>query len=83
MDRLLTILSFFITSVASAQRIPHPSSSNFIKSGLGINGANFYQNNKMNFYDIKYLKLDLTVQPKSKYISGSCNYTVLVNQALD
>lgn len=37
----------------------------------------------MNYYDIKHLKLDIIVQPKSKFITGNCNYTVLLNETLD
>jgi aminopeptidase N len=37
----------------------------------------------MNKYDIKYLKLDLSVEPASKFIAGSCMYRVITKQALD
>lgn len=53
------------------------------REGAGISSIDFYQNDKMNYYDIKHLKLDITVQPKSKFITANCNYTVFVNQALD
>lgn len=83
MLRLLTLLIFFITSIAGAQIVHQRSSGSFTNSGAGIKGAAFFQNNKMNFYDIKHLKLDITVQPKSTFITAGCSYTVLVNQALD
>ncbi|MCW3108654.1 MAG: hypothetical protein JWQ09_3160, partial [Segetibacter sp.] len=83
MFRLLTILVFFITSIADAQTIHKSLSGDFRHSGAGMNEAGFYQNDKMNYYDIKHLKLDITVQPKSTSITANCNYTVLVNQALD
>ena len=53
------------------------------RKGLGLKGADFFQSDKMNYYDIKHLKLDITVLPKSKFITAICNYTVLVNQTLD
>jgi hypothetical protein len=52
-------------------------------TGGGISNAAFFQNNKMNYYDIKYLKLDLTVQPKSTFITSTCSYKVEVKKALD
>lgn len=53
------------------------------RGGAGISGANFFQSDKMNYYDISYLKLDITVQPKSKFITSICNYTVSTTQSLD
>ena len=83
MRRLLTLLIFFITSAIKGQIIVDHISSNFRNSGSAIDQTNFYQNNKMNFYDIKHLKLDISVQPKSTFITANCSYKVLVNQALD
>lgn len=45
--------------------------------------ASYYQNNIMNRYDIKYLKLDFAAEPASKFIDGSCMYTVVAKQPLD
>lgn len=50
---------------------------------LDVNSAAFYQNNKMNWYDIKYLKLEITAQPQSTFITGICSYKVIVKQLLD
>ncbi|GEO07921.1 M1 family aminopeptidase [Segetibacter aerophilus] len=83
MPRLLIILVFLFTSAAQAQN-QHERFFEIAKnSGFGLNGADFFQNNKMNFYDVKYLKIDITVQPKSKFITANCSYKVLVSQALD
>jgi aminopeptidase N len=83
MHTLLTILFLFLASVANAQFKSELSSGNFRNNGAGINGASFFQNGKMNYYDIKHLKLDIAVQPKSKFITALCDYTVFVKQALD
>ncbi len=53
------------------------------REGFGVSNANFFQSDKMNHYDIKHLKLDITVQPKSKFITSICNYTVFAAQSLD
>jgi aminopeptidase N len=45
--------------------------------------ANYFQNNVMNKYDIRYLKLDISVEPASKFIAGNCIYRVVTKQALD
>jgi len=83
MLRLLTILTFFLTSITKGQIIVDHSHENLRSSGAGVDRVDFYQNAKMNYYDIKYLKLDITVQPKSTFITANCSYKVLVNQALD
>lgn len=83
MPKFLIILSLLIISQVNAQTIDRGLLENSRHVGSGINDADFFQNNKMNYYDIKYLKLDITVQPKSKFISANCSYKVLVNQALD
>jgi aminopeptidase N len=83
MFRWLTIFIFFITSAVNGQIIHEPIAAGARKSEAGINAAEFYQNNKMNFYDIKYLKLDITVQPKSTFIKSICRYNVIVSQPLD
>jgi aminopeptidase N len=53
------------------------------RSVSGSTSANYFQNNLMNKYDIKYLKLDISVEPASKFISGSCVYRVITKQPLD
>jgi len=49
----------------------------------GLTTTSFYQSNKMNYYDIKYLKLEITAQPQSKFITGICTYKVITKQTLD
>ncbi|MDQ6812651.1 MAG: hypothetical protein M3040_02755, partial [Bacteroidota bacterium] len=83
MRRFLTVLVFFITSIAKGQQINGHAVNYFKHVGEGINGANFFQDSKMNAYDVKYLKLDLTVQPKNTFIAGNCSYKVMINQAID
>ncbi|TDH29278.1 T9SS type A sorting domain-containing protein [Segetibacter sp. 3557_3] len=55
----------------------------FAREVRGDNTASFYQSPQMNRYDLKYLKLDFTVQPPGRAISGSCTYRALVKQSLD
>lgn len=49
----------------------------------GAENARFFQDNKMDFYDIKHLKLDIEVQPRSVAIKANCSYLVEVKQLLD
>ncbi len=55
----------------------------FTKDIQGPNTANFYQSAQMYKYDLKYLKLDFSVQPPSRFISGSCTYKAVAKQTLD
>ncbi len=52
-------------------------------SGQGTNGANFFQSNLMDKYDIHFLKLDLNVTPNLRFLSGSCYYKMTANQSID
>ena len=45
--------------------------------------AQFFQDSLMKKYDIKYQKLDLNVEPNSRFISGSCFYNISVVIPLD
>lgn len=82
MQKLVLILLLFIHFKCLAQsKSECPDCSQ--RGGAGISGANFFQSEKMNYYDIKHLKLDITLQPKSKFITSICNYTVLTVQNLD
>lgn len=83
MFRLLTILFLFISSALSAQISQHTSQEYITHAGSKADNAAYYQNSKMNYYDIKHLQLDISVMPKSTYIIANCNYTILINQALD
>lgn len=83
MCKLIFILLFFIQLKTAAQEKKEYFYKYAPRGGMGISTANFFQNDKMNYYDIKHLKLDITVQPKSKFITANCNYTVLVKQSLD
>ncbi|MDB5248826.1 MAG: hypothetical protein JWQ40_3220 [Segetibacter sp.] len=82
--KAFAILLFFIASGAKAQ-IKNDCFKNCGRrlAGAATNAASFYQNSKMNYYDIKHLKIDITVQPKSNFITSSCSYKVSVLQALD
>lgn len=82
MQKLTSILLLFIYFKTSAQtKSDHPGGSK--REGSGISTVNFFQSDKMNYYNIKYLKLDIIVQPKSKFVTSICNYTVLAEQSLD
>ncbi len=81
MTRFAAVILLLISFDLDAQTIQE--SFNRHLTGSGVAGADFFQNNKMNFYDVKHLKLDIVVQPKSTFIKASCNYTVLVSQPLD
>jgi aminopeptidase N len=81
MHRLTFILLILISTTTIAQRKNYALMNK--SSGEAALGTRFYQNNKMNFYNIKYLKLEITAQPQSKYIAGICTYKVITKQALD
>jgi aminopeptidase N len=81
MYRSTFILLFLVSSIATAQRKNYALMNK--GSGEATVSTSFYQNNKMNFYNIKYLKLEMTAQPQSKYITGICSYKVITKQALD
>lgn len=81
MYKLAFILFFFASTFCYAQ---HKNTSRAAPSTfMNTNQASFFQNNKMNGYDIKYLKLEITAQPQSKFITGICTYKVIVKQPLD
>ncbi len=82
MQKLILILLLFIHFKTPAQ-IKSDCLGCTRRGGVGISNADFFQSNKMNFYDIKHLKLNITVQPKSKFITSICSYTVLAEQSLD
>src|SRR5687768_9455496 len=50
---------------------------------VGTLQANYFQSNLMNKYDVKYLKLDITVLPNNRFISGSSFYRIKTKQPLD
>lgn len=83
MQKLILILLLFIYLKTLSQTKDGCLLGSSQRGGTAISNANFYQSDKMNYYNIKHLKLAITVQPKSKFIVADCNYTVLVNQALD
>jgi aminopeptidase N len=47
------------------------------------NATSFFQNPKMNNYNIHYLVLDIKVEPLSQFIAGSTIYKVVATQPLD
>src|SRR4051794_37318246 len=83
MYRLLVVLLLVQTGVSHAQVKGKDLVEYNARNGTGVNDANFFQDERMNYYDIKHLQLDITVQPKSIFITSTCNYTVLVEQPLD
>ncbi len=82
MQKLLLIF-FLIIQIQSLAQIKSDCLGCSLRGGTGISNVDFFQSDKMNYYDIKYLKLDITVQPKSKFITSICDYTVLTVQSLD
>lgn len=82
MQKLILIFLFFISYKTFAQ-ISNDSYKSSRRDGLGIGEAIFFQSDKMNYYDIKHLQLEIAVQPKSTFITAHCNYTVLVKENLD
>ncbi len=52
-------------------------------SGQSTTGANFFQSNLMDKYNIHFLKLDLNVTPNLRFLSGSCFYKMTANQSID
>jgi aminopeptidase N len=85
MYQFLVVLFLITHSITTAQTTGHcfERCSNALREGSRVNQANFFQNNKMNYYDIRHLKLEITVQPKSNFIEAKCNYTIGIKQALD
>lgn len=83
MRNLIIVLLLFIHFKVAAQIKNECFYGCMQRKGFGVEGANFFQSDKMNYYDIKYLKLDITVQPKSKFIIANCSYTVLVTETSD
>ena len=83
MFRLFALLALFITLIVDAQTKIDSRETRNSNDVEEVSSAKFYQSNKLNFYDIKYLKLDITVQPKSKFIAAVCTYNVLITQPLD
>lgn len=83
MHKLLFAVFIFTFFTATAQMKNNQTLLAKQLTGQGTAGANFFQDNRMNFYDIKHLQLDINVQPKSTFITANCTYTVLINQALD
>jgi aminopeptidase N len=76
-----TFIILLVSTIATAQKKNYA----LINKGSGdiVSGSSFFQNNKMNFYDIKYLKLEITAQPQSRFITGICSYKVITKQSLD
>lgn len=83
MSKLLFIISLFFYFNAIGQEKKDRFLKYSQREGASVTDANFFQSDKMNYYDIKHLLIDITVQPKSKFITGRCSYTILVKQALD
>ncbi len=46
-------------------------------------GATFFQDDKMNQYNLQHMLLSIAVQPKSVFINASCTYTVQALQNID
>ena len=78
---LLVSLLFIVTSAQQPNLLPHT----YVHAGNTLNTENalFFQSNLMNKYDIKYLKLDFSVVPNNRFISGNCLYKVVTKQPLD
>ncbi|MEJ7829945.1 MAG: M1 family aminopeptidase [Segetibacter sp.] len=81
MYKFTSILFLLISILAQAQ--PKNSITGNSRSVEGSNSIEYFQNNKMNLYDIKYLKLEITAQPSSRVITGICTYKVITKQPLD
>jgi aminopeptidase N len=81
MRKLIITGLLLLSNVCFSQQDKLPISRQ--KDGAAVQGVNFFQDKKMDYYDIKYLKLDITVQPRSVSISANCTYKVQVQQALD
>lgn len=80
---LVILFSIFWSSlVGQVLRTSHCIDCNK-RDNQGTRTSTYFQSNLMNKYDIKYLKLDISVAPNSRFISGSCFYRVRTKQALD
>ena len=82
MYKLISILFLLINS-ANFSQSARANKALLHADGAGTSQAAFFQDNRMNAYDIKHLKLDIIVQPKSSFISANCSYKVQVQQSLD
>ena len=72
-----------LSIISTAQAVENCGGSCGHRSIASTTNANFFQDNKMNLYDLEYMKLDLNVQPVSRAISGSCTYRAIVKASLD
>ena len=85
--RYLLVMLILGNALSSAAQIS-PSkrflNKDFLRRDVNISeGSQFYQSQQMLKYDVRYLKLDLSVQTSTKFISGTCSYSVLLIQPLD
>ncbi len=78
---LFCCYSFISSAQASAAK--HFFTANTRADIAGIEKAGYYQSSQMNKYDVKYLKLDITAQPQTKFVTGSCRYRMVAKQAID
>lgn len=84
MKHLLLLLFTFFAFSLHAQKVELPLSSDVGRlARLQTGSSDYFQNDVMNKYDIRYLKLDLNVIPNNTYITGSCTYSVTTTDLLD
>lgn len=83
MNRVLFLLVF----LSSSNYLFAQSHSTFLCSKVhditANNAVNYYQYSSMNKYDVKYLKLEVSVETNSRYISGSAQTTSRVIASMD
>ncbi len=75
------LVSLFLGTQVIAQNPNQTVDARF--SGQSTTGANFFQSNLMDKYNIHFLKLDLNVTPNLRFLSGSCFYKMTANQSID
>jgi aminopeptidase N len=80
--RLIAIV-FFLGNLQAGAQTRSNSIGSYSLIGTSATGASFFQDDRMNAYDITHLLLDITVQPKSTFITAVCNYTIKAKQPID
>ncbi len=78
----------FLAGIAVAQpQVERPAADyekqNHSQSPAAAQRVQYFQYPSMNKYDVRYLKLDISVLPNNRNISGSCLTRAIVTQSLD
>ncbi len=82
MNKLLLLAALCASYITQAQYTDCTYECNR-RSINGSQNTAYFQNLKMEAYDMRHLKLDITIQPNSRFITGTASYKVITKQLLD